>query len=141
MISPGRKRAEEAVSPVIAIILMVAITVVLAGVLYVWVSGMADTESEEQNYVVMSPELHENNYNLTLFMRTGKEIIWRDHKFLFNGTQLNTSTESTSVGEYVYFDLSKYDDITLKVGRDYLLQLINIDKEKIMWEDYVVCKV
>ena len=30
---------EEAVSPVIAVILMVAITVVMAAVLYAWVSG------------------------------------------------------------------------------------------------------
>ena len=35
---------EEAVSPVIAIILMVAITVVLAGVLYMWVISLADTD-------------------------------------------------------------------------------------------------
>jgi len=34
-----RKRDEMAVSPVIAVILMVAITVVLAGVLFVWVSA------------------------------------------------------------------------------------------------------
>ncbi len=34
-------RNEEAVSPVIATILMVAITVVLAGVLYVWASSLA----------------------------------------------------------------------------------------------------
>ena len=33
-------RNEEAVSPVIATILMVAITVVLAGVLYVWASQL-----------------------------------------------------------------------------------------------------
>ncbi|MEW6069748.1 MAG: archaellin/type IV pilin N-terminal domain-containing protein, partial [Candidatus Thermoplasmatota archaeon] len=32
-------REKEAVSPVIGVILMVAITVVLAAVLYVWVSG------------------------------------------------------------------------------------------------------
>jgi len=38
------RKNDEAVSPVIAIILMVAITVVLAGVLYVWVTGLADTE-------------------------------------------------------------------------------------------------
>ncbi len=37
------KKNDEAVSPVIAIILMVAITVVLAGVLYMWVISMADT--------------------------------------------------------------------------------------------------
>jgi len=37
------KKDEEAVSPVIAVILMVAITVVLAAVLYVMVSGMIST--------------------------------------------------------------------------------------------------
>jgi len=40
-----RKKNEDAVSPVIAVILMVAITVVLAGVLYVWVTSLADTSS------------------------------------------------------------------------------------------------
>ena len=37
---------EEAVSPVIATILMVAITVVLSGVLYVWASSLADTSAK-----------------------------------------------------------------------------------------------
>ena len=37
---------DEAVSPVIATILMVAITVVLAGVLYVWASGLADQDAD-----------------------------------------------------------------------------------------------
>jgi len=36
---------QEAVSPVIATILMVAITVVLAGVLYVWASSLAETNT------------------------------------------------------------------------------------------------
>lgn len=37
---------DEAVSPVIATILMVAITVVLAGVLYVWASDLASNQEE-----------------------------------------------------------------------------------------------
>ena len=37
---------EEAVSPVIATILMVAITVVLAGVLYVWASQLAEGNTD-----------------------------------------------------------------------------------------------
>ena len=40
------KNNDEAVSPVIAIILMVAITVVLAGVLYMWVMSMVDPTDE-----------------------------------------------------------------------------------------------
>ena len=41
----NENRNEEAVSPVIATILMVAITVVLAGVLYVWASSLADAST------------------------------------------------------------------------------------------------
>ena len=37
---------EQAVSPVIATILMVAITVVLAGVLYVWANSLAADQPE-----------------------------------------------------------------------------------------------
>ena len=40
----NENRNEEAVSPVIATILMVAITVVLSGVIYVWASSLADTD-------------------------------------------------------------------------------------------------
>ena len=39
------KNDEEAVSPVIAVILMVAITVVLAATVYVWVSGFGNNSS------------------------------------------------------------------------------------------------
>ena len=42
----NENRNEEAVSPVIATILMVAITVVLAGVLYVWASSLADDSTD-----------------------------------------------------------------------------------------------
>ena len=38
-------RNDEAVSPVIATILMVAITVVLAGVLYVWAANLAESNT------------------------------------------------------------------------------------------------
>lgn len=40
------KKNDEAVSPVIATILMVAITVVLAGVLYVWANSLASDQPE-----------------------------------------------------------------------------------------------
>ena len=51
-------RNEEAVSPVIATILMVAITVVLAGVLYVWASSLAEDNTDG---------------NLTLYAMSGED--------------------------------------------------------------------
>ena len=49
------KDYEEGVSPVIATILMVAITVVLSGVLYVWASELAGNQTDAgslNNYTV-----------------------------------------------------------------------------------------
>ncbi|UCE39695.1 MAG: type IV pilin N-terminal domain-containing protein [Thermoplasmata archaeon] len=60
------KRDEEGVSPVIAVILMVAITVVLAAVLYVMVSGMMqETETTPRGSLRAVPdETIANQYNL-----------------------------------------------------------------------------
>jgi flagellin-like protein len=41
-----KRERRDAVSPVIAVILMVAITVVLAGVLYVWVTSLSTNEED-----------------------------------------------------------------------------------------------
>ncbi|OYT47480.1 type IV pilin, partial [Thermoplasmatales archaeon ex4484_36] len=41
-----KRNAKDGVSPVIAVILMVAITVVLAGVVVLWVTRLSKTEEE-----------------------------------------------------------------------------------------------
>lgn len=46
------KNDDEAVSPVIAVILMVAITVVLAATVYVWVSGFGSSANNSQQHTL-----------------------------------------------------------------------------------------
>lgn len=58
-------RNEEGVSPVIAVILMVAITVVLAAVLYVMVSGMLGTTGTTPTVSMNWNEDHEHPKNYT----------------------------------------------------------------------------
>jgi flagellin-like protein len=58
-------RNEEGVSPVIAVILMVAITVVLAAVLYVMVSGMLGTTGTTPTVSMAWNEDHEHPGNYT----------------------------------------------------------------------------
>lgn len=64
---------EEAVSPVIATILMVAITVVLAGVLYVWASQLAEgnTDGDFSMY-----DFEVNSAGTTLSTSTGEAIVY-----------------------------------------------------------------
>ena len=64
---------EEAVSPVIATILMVAITVVLAGVLYVWASQLAEgnTDGDFSMY-----DFTVNDAGTALSSGTGEAIVY-----------------------------------------------------------------
>jgi len=57
------RKDEDAVSPVIAIILMVAITIVLAGVLWLWVSGLVATGKQETLYKGFQSEWVEKTTN------------------------------------------------------------------------------
>ena len=73
---------EEAVSPVIATILMVAITVVLAGVLYVWASDLASSnQSDGPSMYVLSAADHADNVEddaglMTLTFGNGNDLDW-----------------------------------------------------------------
>jgi flagellin-like protein len=64
------KKNTKAVSPVIATILMVAITVVLAAVLYVMVMGFGGEEQTAPNGALGVPQITRNgtanNYNVTI---------------------------------------------------------------------------
>ena len=68
----GYRRDRDAVSPVIAIILMVAITIVLAGVLWLWVSGLVDTGKEDSvgGIVNVEPDTRTVNKDYVLKVET-----------------------------------------------------------------------
>ena len=65
-----KKRDEDAVSPVIATILMVAITVVLAAVLYVMVIGMSEGSGDTAPVGAMASMTATSNSTATLTFRT-----------------------------------------------------------------------
>jgi len=82
----GRGKDDDAVSPVIAIILMVAITIVLAGVLWLWVSGLVATGKEETLYKGFQSEWIEKtdnkDYQLLIKAVDGKnELSVEDLRF------------------------------------------------------------
>ncbi len=59
-------RDEQAVSPVIAVILMVAITVVLAAVLYVWAASFLQEEKSTPNGALSADKTGSNVYAVTV---------------------------------------------------------------------------
>ena len=71
-------RNDEAVSPVIATILMVAITVVLAGVLYVWAANLAEsnTDGSLELYTFSGADAPGADGAVIMTMDTGKDLGW-----------------------------------------------------------------
>ncbi len=86
----------KGVSPIIASILMVAVTVVLAAVLYVMVSGITTTSSS--NVVVggwQAPDI-ESKTNVTLkFGSFTEQIAWTDVKIIMENVDTNESWDIT----------------------------------------------
>ena len=81
----NENRNEEAVSPVIATILMVAITVVLAGVLYVWASSIAEGNTGDSavfydfaadGAIEGEPSVNTDDSLVRITMNQGQEINW-----------------------------------------------------------------
>ncbi len=71
-------RNDEAVSPVIATILMVAITVVLAGVLYVWAANLAEsnTDGSLELYTFSGADAPGADGAVIMTMDSGSDIGW-----------------------------------------------------------------
>ena len=124
----NENRNEEAVSPVIATILMVAITVVLAGVLYVWASSLAEgnTDGNLALYAMSgkdaqgSPSTGTADALIMMTMDQGGDINWAavSVKLAIDGaapvTCDNPGVEGTSVCSLVEF--GNTDDQVWSVG-------------------------
>ncbi len=95
---------EEGVSPVIAVILMVAITVVLAAVLYVWASSFAtgDTEEFGEGHATVIGD----NYKVDIISMNQIDITETKFQLLdqYGGPKLDSD------GEAIYGEV---DDITV----------------------------
>ncbi|MEM2944055.1 MAG: type IV pilin N-terminal domain-containing protein [Methanomassiliicoccales archaeon] len=85
------RRDSEAVSPVIATILMVAITVVLAAVLYVMVMGFGGPSSNPPIAALNYEKTAENTYKISV-ISIDREVFWSDCKLaVVNNTASDTS--------------------------------------------------
>ena len=85
---------DDAVSPVIAVILMVAITVVLAATVYVWVSGFGSQSSQPAKSVALTSSgvLSNGWKNYTIASATSG-MKYSDLTFTVNGA---TKTQDTT---------------------------------------------
>ena len=111
----NENRNDEAVSPVIATILMVAITVVLAGVLYVWASSLAGdsaggsldtyTWNDKDASGAMGDSTNDNLIEVT--MASGNALNWAVVKISISvdgGTPQACGDDASNSCSYVAFE-------------------------------------
>lgn len=87
------KGNEEAVSPVIAVILMVAITVVLAATVYVWVSGFGQSGSQSKSIAASG-----NSAGIITISSVAPNFNWARLKIVVDG---DTAYGILANGKYV----------------------------------------
>ena len=103
---------DRAVSPVIGVILMVAITVILAAVIGVFVLGLGDELGDgaaPQATLSLNDGVN-NSYNFEMQHRSGDQLDLNDISILVDGTQADhwadnlTEQETLSAGERIQLD-------------------------------------
>lgn len=115
---------DDAVSPVIGVILMVAITVILAAVIASFVLGLGDTQGDVQPNSSFSYDYEPGSPgDLTITLTDGDtlnedEVIFRGSQFAAAGSNL-ASAASVSGGEW---DVG--ESITINAQTDYELSIV-----------------
>jgi flagellin-like protein len=91
------KGDDEAVSPVIAVILMVAITVVLAATVYVWVSGFGASSGSPAKTMSLTGDgaLSGTSKTYTVASATSG-MRWSDISVTVNGAAINQTAATTN---------------------------------------------
>lgn len=97
---PRRKYCpvERAVSPVIGVILMVAITVILAAVIGTMVFGLTPTEESTPPIASVTVEGEDGEANISLIHNGGDAIDLQDLSVLLNGDDIRPDDLNNTLG-------------------------------------------
>jgi flagellin-like protein len=143
------KKDLAGVSPVIAVILMVAITVVLAGVVFLWAQSFTEDAGGGAQTVSVDLELSDDGAAVTELTITPLrgDIQWADYKLIFNGHEIDTSalvTSTVGIDEVIDVDGTNYvvpaAYAALTVGQEYNVKMIYIEDQSVVLNTNVVCK-
>lgn len=115
------RRDKEAVSPVIATILMVAVTVVIAATVYSYTSGTSS--NKKSTPAVNLAVIEQPANNITLVHNGGEDLEWTDITILIDGTKITPPGSPSG---------------TFTVGEEELIKNNSVDgtsyRVKIIWD-------
>jgi flagellin-like protein len=135
-----RIRKEKGVSPVIAVILMLAITVVLAAAAWLMVSGMIGRLDVPPTYINLTLESEQQNSSQRIIHVAGMEKTFNLGNFkvglIINNSEISMMDPliNATVGNITFADIN--GDGNLNVGDDFFISIVrNTHYEiKIFWK-------
>ena len=125
-------KSETAVSPVIGVILMVAMTVVLSGIVYMWAVHLSDHNDKATTYYIFDLTLDSENDEILLELISGPLVSSEYFDLNIDGTNATIPLRSLVAGEIIHIS----SPIDMIFGQTYNIKIINT--ETVIWdEDYI----
>ena len=124
---------ERAVSPVIGVILMVAITVILAAVIGTFVLGLGDSLGDSQPTTQLTVDSTDfDNTNVTIAHGGGDPIDGADLRVTVNGTDADATTGQFPSGQFSVGDTQELSDANISEGAR--LRIIHTPSDSIIFD-------
>jgi flagellin-like protein len=153
---------DKAVSPVIAIILMVAITVVLASVLYVWVMSFTHQPDDPAKFPTVDVTLRDvpggDGDSLAIKHKAGDPVDWTKYKIIITNQSdptdsavMNSLTGEMINGETSIFGsvtnttsgmvaVTGFGNINYQKTKSYQVEIYDISGNQLVWQKKnVIC--
>ena len=127
---------------------MVAITVVLAGVLYLWVSSLADTEGDVEMIDVKAELVDADDgapADVLTFEVSSGRLIWADYYIKIDGATtvitpvdaLGAGVTESNAGDAALWEFTLD---TLTSGTTYNVKIVNIENNAVVYDNDLICK-
>ena len=132
LMSLHKWKDENAVSPVIGVILMVAMTVVLSGFVYMWATQLAETKDKAMTYYLFDLTLDSENDEILLELRSGPLVSSEYFELNIDGTNSPIPVQLLIAGDIILIE----SPVDMIFGQTYNIKIINT--ESVIWdEDYI----
>ena len=129
----------KGVSPVIAVLLMVAITIILAGVTYLFIISLVNTNEEDPTYGYFHLSLDPESDIIRIENIQGEGIDWKNNTLNIDSITITLPINFTlKVGEIKTIDISGQIDIIRDV--EYKITITDLNKKAVIYSDDVVAK-
>jgi len=120
---------------VVGVVAVVLFGVIFMGVIFLWAGSFEDTSNGEVEYLNVKGSI-DGSDNVLIFEVISGTVEWSDYRIVIDSdTQLTTTTISSSAGDDVEFSSIDWDPVEYM---EYNVEIVNIDDQKVLWEDHII---